>query len=71
MADNYGNAGVYRGWIHGDRLIFESIEGAPVRLRFTWDTSERGVLRWRNEMANDDGSWFLIEEYAMAPVSLK
>jgi hypothetical protein len=37
MADNYGNAGVYRGWIDGDRLIFESMEGAPVRLRFTWD----------------------------------
>jgi len=69
MADNYGNAGVYRGRIDGDRLIFESMEGAPVRLRFTWDVSDPAVVRWRNEMATGDGSWFLIEEYPMVPES--
>jgi hypothetical protein len=69
MADNYGNAGVYGGRIDGDCLIFESMEGAPVRLRFTWDVSDPAVVRWRNEMATGDGSWFLIEEYPMVPES--
>jgi hypothetical protein len=69
MVDNYGNADVYRGHIDGDRLIFESFDGAPSRLRFTWDASERGVIRWRNEMAVGDGDWFLIEEYPMVPTA--
>ena len=68
MVDNYGNADVYRGHIDGDRLIFESLEGAPVRLRFTWDARGPGVIRWRNEMAAGDGDWFLIEEYPMVPI---
>jgi hypothetical protein len=67
MADNYGNTGVYRGWIEDDRLLFESMEGAGPRLRFTWDASKPGVIMWRNEMALDDGDWILIEEYPMVP----
>ena len=58
---------VYRGWIDGDRLIFESPEVAAVRLRFTWDASDPPVVQWRNEMAVGDGEWFLIEQYPMVP----
>ncbi len=65
MVDNYGNAMVYRGWIDGDRLLFESLADAAVRLRFTWDASDPGVVLWRNEMAVGDGEWFLIEQYPM------
>ena len=67
MTDNYGHAEVYRGRIEGDRLVFESLEGAAARLRFTWDASDPRVILWRNEMSLDEGSWFLIEEYAMVP----
>ena len=69
MADNYGHADVYRGRIDGDRLVFESVRETGPRLRFTWDASDPGVITWRNEMAVADGSWFLIEEYAMVPTS--
>ena len=65
MTDNYGHADIYRGRIDGDRLVFESMEGAAARLRFTWDVSDPGVITWRNEMAVGDESWFLIEEYRM------
>ena len=67
MVDNYGNADVYRGRIEGDRLVFESMPGSATSLRFTWDASDPGVIRWRNEMGAGDGSWFLIEEYPMVP----
>jgi hypothetical protein len=67
MTDNYGHADVYRGQIDGDRLVFESLESAETRLRFTWDASDPAVITWRNEMALADGSWFLIEEYPMVP----
>jgi hypothetical protein len=67
MTDNYGHAEVFRGRIEGDRLVFESVEGAAARLRFTWDASDPGMIIWRNEMAVGDGSWFLIEEYRMVP----
>ena len=67
MTDNYGHAGVYHGRIEGDRLVFESPQGAAARLRLTWDASGPGVILWRNEMSLDEGSWFLIEEYAMVP----
>ena len=69
MTDNYGHADVYRGQIDGDRLIFESMEGPGIRLRFTWDASDLDVITWRNEMTTGDGSWFLIEEYPMVPKS--
>jgi hypothetical protein len=68
MVDNYGHAMVYRGWIDGDRLIFESLDSADVHLRFTWDATDPRVTLWRNEMAIGDGDWFLIEEYPMVPV---
>jgi hypothetical protein len=67
MVDNYGHAMVYRGWIDGDRLIFESLGDAPVHLRFTWDASSPDAIVWRNEMALGDGEWFLIEQYPMVP----
>jgi hypothetical protein len=74
MTDNYGHADVYRGHIDGDRLIFESVEKTGIRLRFTWDASDPDVITsgfpWRNEMSAGEGSWFLIEEYSMAPGSL-
>jgi hypothetical protein len=68
MVDNYGHAMVYRGWIEDDRLIFESLGDAPVRLRFTWQLVGNGTVNWRNEMAVGDGDWFVIEEYPMVPV---
>jgi len=67
MTDNYGHAEVFHGRIDGDRLVYESVEAAAVRLRFTWDASDPGVITWRNEMAVGDGAWFLIEEYRMVP----
>jgi hypothetical protein len=67
MADNYGNAEVYRGHIEEDRLVFESMAETGTRLRFTWDASDPTVINWRNEMTSGDGSWFLIEEYPMVP----
>ena len=67
MTDNYGHADAYRGRIEGDRLVFESMEGAETGLRFTWDAAGPGVITWRNEMAIGDGSWLLIEEYLMVP----
>jgi len=67
MTDNYGHAEVFGGQIDGDRLVFESLEGAAVRLRFTWDARDPAVIIWRNEMAAGEGLWFLIEEYRMVP----
>jgi hypothetical protein len=67
MTDNYGHAAVYRGHIDGDRLVFESLEDAAIRLRFTWDVSDPDVITWRNEMTTGDEPWFLIEEYLMVP----
>jgi hypothetical protein len=67
MADAYGNTDVYRGNLEGDLLVFETMPDVPVRLRFTWDASDPAVTTWRNEMALEDGSWFLIEEYPMLP----
>jgi hypothetical protein len=67
MTDNYGHAAVYRGRIDGDRLVFESLEDAGVRLRLTWDASDPDVITWRNEMTVGEGTWFLIEEYRMVP----
>lgn len=66
MTDNYGHADVYRGHLEGDRLIFESMEQAGIRLRFTWDAADPDVITWRNEMSTG-GGWFLVEEYSMVP----
>ena len=67
MVDNYGHADVYQGHIDGDRLVFESMAETGTSLRFTWDASDRTVIRWRNEVSTGEGSWFLIEEYPMVP----
>ncbi|MCL4289843.1 MAG: DUF1579 family protein [Thermoleophilia bacterium] len=67
MVDNYGHALVCRGWVDGDRLVFESMDNAQAHLRFTWDASEPGAIVWRNELSTGDGSWFPIEEYRMVP----
>jgi hypothetical protein len=70
MADNYGHAGVMTGRIDGDRLVFESAEGSPARLRLVWDATDPNAIAWRNEMAIGDDTWFLIEEYRMTPVQV-
>jgi hypothetical protein len=68
IADNYGHAGVMRGWIEGDRLTFETIGGAPARLRLTWDVSDPAGIVWRNEMSVGGGPWSLVEEYRCHPM---
>jgi hypothetical protein len=67
LADNYGHADVMRGHIDGDRLVFESIAGGPVRLRMTWDASDPASITWRNESSMDGRTWLLIETYRMTP----
>jgi hypothetical protein len=67
MTDNYGHAAMYLGHIDSDRLVFESLGDAAIRLRFTWDASSPDVITWRNEMTTGDGPWFLVEEYLMVP----
>jgi hypothetical protein len=44
MTDNYGHADVYCGRIDGDRLVFESMEGAADRPRFPSDASSPDVI---------------------------
>lgn len=68
FADNYGHAGVMRGWIDGDRLVFESIGEPAVRLRLTWDASDPADITWRNEMSVTGAPWSLVEVYHMTPV---
>ena len=65
--DNYGHAGIMRGRIIADRLIYESSDAGPVRLRLTWDlTDPRGAI-WTNETSPADGPWVVIESYRMRP----
>lgn len=68
MADNYGHAGVMRGNIEGDRLVFESLGDAPVRIRLTWNAADPADITWRNEMSVGGSPWSLVEEYHMTPV---
>jgi hypothetical protein len=67
IADNYGHADVLRGWIDGDRLTFETVAEAPVRLRLVWDVTDPGDLLWRNEMSLGGAPWSLVEEYHCTP----
>jgi Protein of unknown function (DUF1579) len=69
VADNYGHADVMRGWIDGDRLTFETITAAPVRLRMVWDASDPADIVWRNESSLNDSDWNLIETYHLTPIS--
>jgi hypothetical protein len=68
VADCYGNAIVMRGWIEGDRLVFETLGEPPVRLRLVWDVSDPMDVVWRNEMSVGAGPWSLVEEYHCTPV---
>lgn len=67
IADNYGRADVLHGRIEDDRLIFETIGEAPVRLKLTWDASDPMQIVWRNEVSAGDGPWTLVEEYRCMP----
>jgi hypothetical protein len=65
-ADNNGpTLSIYRGAIEGDRLIYESLQDALPRLRFTWILTDPDHATWRNELTLDGATWTLIEEYAM------
>jgi Protein of unknown function (DUF1579) len=63
IADNYGHADVMRGWIAGDRLVFETLEARAVRIRLVWDIKSATELVWRNEMSVGGAPWTLVEEY--------
>jgi hypothetical protein len=67
LADNYGHADVMRGFIDGDRLTFETIGDAPVRLRLVWDRTDPADMVWRNEMSVAGAPWSLVEEYHCRP----
>ena len=67
FVDNYGHAGVMRGWIEGDRLTFETIGEEPVRLRMVWDVTDPDVMTWRNERSAAGGPFTLVEEYRCTP----
>ena len=68
VADCYGQAIAMRGWIEGDRLVFETIGEPMVRLRLVWDVSDPMDVVWRNEMSLGDAPWSLVEEYHCTPV---
>jgi hypothetical protein len=70
LADNYGHAEVMRGLIDGDRLIFESVAEAPVRIRLVWDLTDPNLLIWRNEMSVAGSPWSLVEQYDCRPMGL-
>jgi hypothetical protein len=52
-----------KGWIDGDRLIFETVGDPPVQLRLMWDATDPRDLTWRNEVSVQGGPWSLVEEY--------
>ena len=62
-ADNYGRAGIMRGRISGDQLVFESAPGEPIRIRLTWDLIAKDRVTWRNEISVNGGPWTLVEQY--------
>jgi hypothetical protein len=67
-ADCYGNAGVMRGWVEGDRLTFETFDDVAVGIRLIWDLSDPERMTWRNEASLGGSPWTLVEEYACTPV---
>jgi hypothetical protein len=71
LADNYGHADVMTGHLDGDRLVFESEPGSPVRLRMTWDASDPQHLQWSNESSVNGGPWRLIERYHLRPTAFE
>jgi hypothetical protein len=56
-----------RGRIDGDRLTFETVGEAPVRVRLEWDVSDPPRILWRNEISVADGPFALVEEYVCVP----
>jgi hypothetical protein len=67
LADNYGHADVMRGTVSGDRLVFETIGEAAVRLRLVWDVSDPSDITWTNEISLGGASWALVETYHLNP----
>jgi hypothetical protein len=65
-ADNYGHAGVMRGRLETDVLTFETMGDGPVRQRMIWSLVDPEVMRWRNEISFNGGSFSLVEEYEYA-----
>ena len=70
VADNYGHAEVLQGAIDGDRLTFETIGDAPVRIRLVWDATDPSDLRWSNEVSVGGGEWSVVETYHCTPVTV-
>jgi hypothetical protein len=58
-----------RGRIDGDRLIYETPDERPVRLRLTWDLTDLAVPVWTNEACLGGDMWQLIESYRMTPAA--
>ena len=69
LADNYGHADVMRGRIDGDRLIYETPDERPVRLRLTWDLTDPDTPVWTNEVCLQGDTWQLVESYRMRPAA--
>jgi hypothetical protein len=67
IADNYGHTAVMRGQVDRDRLLFETLDDGPPRLRRFWDASDPAHLTRRKESSVDGSDWFLIESYTMTP----
>ena len=67
LADNYGRADVMRGYIDGDRLVFETVGEPPIRVRLVWDMTDPDDVTWRNDMSIEGGPWSLVEEYHLTP----
>lgn len=65
--DSNGVSFIFRGQIIGDRLIMESMGESPMKLRFTFDATDPNVIKWKNEISVNGGSWRLIEEYIVTP----
>jgi len=68
-SDNFGHAGVMRGSIEGNRLIFESIDDLPAKICLVWDADEKSDLVWTNAVSLAGGPWMLVETYHLTPDS--
>ena len=66
-ADNFGHAGVMRGTIDENRLRFESLGDAAVRIRLIWQRTSGAEMSWTNEISIGDGPWSLVETYRLTP----
>jgi hypothetical protein len=65
-ADDQGpTLGVFRGWIDGSTLVYETLGDGGPRIRLTWIPQGADHCLWRNEASLDGVSWTLVEEYRM------